>query len=145
MSTTTLDELRATQDLLQRAHDYVESFGFNIHEYDTPGTKTGPRCYIGTVRTCANLRPYPEYNPDLGYNDPGYGNGLELRRALEMLDAQVPSGYLHDRGICRYDLLSGRLVEKYGFFVQTERDEALRIFRGALTEVYRLIEAVDKP
>jgi hypothetical protein len=148
-----LNELLATQTLLQRAHDYIETHGFNIADYTSD---SGERCYIGTVRGVANLDPNPEDQPAAS------GDGPELLRAFKILDSIAKKNLSADR---KADVLftaedsahhsggtaafyaAGRYVEALGFQFdaystcrQDEVDEAIRIFRKALTKVYKKIE-----
>jgi hypothetical protein len=150
-----LNELLATQTLLQRAHDYIETHGFNIADYTSD---SGERCYIGTVRGVAGLDPNPEDQPAAS------GDGAELVCAFKILDSVAQRRLSDDRKDVvkrdaeqnAYTLDSfepidiaavGRYVESYGFQFaeeatcnQDEVDEALRIFRKALTKVYKKIE-----
>lgn len=147
-----LDELLRTQALLQKSHDYIEVFGFNIDFYEG---SDGACCHIGTVRKMAGLPADPD-----GHS-PSSGDGPELVRAFKILDGVIKRRLSSNRVEKVKDTVSiwrgeevqmaiGRYVESYGFqfrddgddFVgnDAETQEALRIFRKALTKVYKQIE-----
>ena len=134
----TLEELKRTQDLLQRAHDYVELHGFDIDTYtpdtydwdDETGRYTGdgPCCFIGTLRLAAGVNPEPStlvygatprggggggYDPAV---DAGADDGAELRLALEALDNLVRDRLTPaDRGRMEtFAATTGRYIERYG-------------------------------
>lgn len=151
----TLEELRATQQVLQEAHDLIEAHGFDMGTYgysSLDGTATvAPRCYIGAVRTVAHTTPHP----DDGLNgDAGLGNGPELRLALKALDrvalAMHPQALNDAINEVGEKFLDGRVVEHMGFFdthtaPSSDRGtgRALEVFRAALTEVYKMIEGLQ--
>lgn len=138
---SSLAELEDTQELLQRAHDCIECNGFNIWAYEA--SSHGPMCYIGTVRRAAHVGGSPG-------SDPGRGNGPELRLALQVLDAQAMADLSADHiqevvDGRLYDGVDGRYVEQFGFMQaesltrEEQQEIALGVFRGALTEVYKMI------
>lgn len=142
-----LEELRATQQLLQRCHDRVETIGFNIMSYrgardvlsDVEADGSGPACYIGTVRLEAGVDGYAGRGVD-----PGSGDGPELRIALRILDelAWNDSDRPDDCGTPS-NSSAGRVVEEFGF-AHPSGGTALRFFRRALTQVYERIKSLEE-
>lgn len=147
-----LKDLRATQELLQKAHDYTEGMGFDAQHYEPNPVHGGACCYIGTVRLNARVRGFP----DLG-GDVGAGNGPELRLALQSLDAvavaKLPrhgeyAGYSAESVADNYgECDDGRYAEALAFVTNDkglgprgQKNRALAIYRQALTDVHKLIE-----
>ena len=155
-----LDELRATQALLQKAHDYIEVNGFNIWAYGNRVLASGERCFIGSVRGVAGLNPCPPLDGDGRADD---GDGAELTYAFGVLD-DLAKKRARAQGVSLGTVVAdrapdyriGRYVERYGIeFVDARRDEdpdkrrdemaqeALLIFRRALARVYKQIQKAE--
>ena len=135
--------LKKTQNLLQRGHDYVETYGYNI---DTYGYDVdGPRCFIGVVRTVAGVGPDPQFIEVSEGSHAGGGDGPELQRALEELDALAKKRLSeYDRTLVDEEWIdsTGHYIEKLGFVkneslsVDQQRVFVLKVFRTALTNVH---------
>lgn len=152
----TCEQLESAQELLQAGHDYIESFGFDISTYAGPNGNRdfgAPRCYIGTVRGVAGLRPGPKHD----CTDSGLP---ELNIALRLLDHTVLE---ESREKLDVELISvvnfepGRVAEAVGLAMTRDQqwdyedgswmqnwseqtEMALTAFRQALTEVYYKLE-----
>lgn len=141
--------LRKAANLLQRAHDNIEIFGFNIDTFGTGNKKpesdryeqTGPACYIGSLRLAAGVKPSPG-----AFDIAAEGDGPELIEALKIMDGiakrrmkpkdrrTVKSDWKTTSEFYREttstateypaDLWSvGRFVEQFGFEVQSRAEE----------------------
>lgn len=160
-----LAKLRRAQTLLQKGHDYIEAVGFDIDQY---GEGAQPVCcHIGTLRHVADLPEEPLYDETLDEDVAADGDGPELIIAFEFLD-KVAKRFLTEegKGDVKDEYSSkgrvGRFVEYLGFetkkeirnelgislwgmngnplALQRQQDEALKIWRKALTAIYREIE-----
>lgn len=168
LDTATLDDMYATQDLLQQAHDLIEANGFDINVYGST-TDDGKfyGCWIGTLRHLTGIEADPSQGPDdIELDEDGdqkydntdsadYGNGAELTLALQVLDEyamekmnEVQIGYVKHN----FQYKIGRFIEKWGldrrrdiFYdydgKERQRQETLVVLREGLTKVYNAIEA----
>jgi hypothetical protein len=154
--------LRKAAKLIQAAHDRIEVQGFDIWSYEPDwdsGTNIkeiqGPCCYIGNLRLCAGVGPYPDEQ------GAALGDGDELYLALEAMDGvakrrmrrwgllpkQIDREYQFFDGTY-YEDPTGRFVEKLGFQVankysdpEVQQNYALKLLRAALTDIYKEVEA----
>lgn len=150
-----LKDLKKVQKLLQGAHDYVEINGFDIDVYadynsgEKPnGINHGRVCYIGAMRYAAGLAPEPDdvYN-EIGATDPTVP---ELTYAYEVLDEIAKRKLDSDTKLdIKRDHTNthGHYVEALGYDIRDgdrdydqQAEAALKIFRRALTKVYKDIE-----
>jgi hypothetical protein len=154
-----IETLRKAANILQTAHDHIETFGFDIYSYggidivdQVKGhTEIAPACYIGSVRRAAGL-------PGTFNDYPEEGDGPELIIALKKLDeiaAKRLSAY--ERKMINQEhaeSTTGRFIENLGFEIRDRaRDKfpnvndegfdeyqtkyALRLLRKALTMIYK--------
>lgn len=148
------ETLEKAADLIQSAHDYIEINGFDISQYrprpfSLSDDRSGPCCYIGTLRNVAGIDPSP------GCGDAGAGDGPELIEALDQLDriAKRRMNSEDKRGVKNdFETPTGRFVESLGFNIRTrafnkhpgdwnamlkyEQEYALKLLRKALTDIY---------
>lgn len=169
LKTASLEDLQATQALLQKAHDHVELHGFTIHTYaDTHyrGAAIVPvrvGCYIGTLRMMAGVPAIPptigeeRRGDDRVQNKADHGNGPELSLALKILD-DIAKPWLSDESfeavVGGYKHKRGRYIERLGFQTHAgapvptgeetyggmQAAAALGMLREGLRKVYRAIE-----
>lgn len=144
--------LKKAAKLLQKSHDYIETFGFDINEYNPShwddksqeDVERGPCCFIGSVRYSAKISPTPGRG-DVGDVPADEGDGPELTVALEMLDkcakkTKYGKEYRHSFNHV------GRFVEAVGIDLDQknmpkyrQNNYALSIFRKAITEIHKEI------
>lgn len=151
MSTDTVSKptkatLRKAAKLLQKSHDYIEQFGFDITEYDPHyyDETNGPCCFIGSVRHSAKINPTPG-SGSAGDTRADLGDGSELTVALEMLDrCAKKTKYGKEYGSSFINV--GRFVESVGLCLDSlnmpkykQKNYALSVFRKALTEIHKEI------
>lgn len=156
---TKIKELRRAQDLLQKAHDRIETHGYDINTYGKVGLQ-GPACYIGTVRIVAGVSAWPnkaacdddgeELKIALGMLDKVVSRRVQREDLEEHLEDVFESADLVEEELTKSELKHyaiGRKVEVYGFQVRdggvgvaNEREVALGVFRKALTRIHREIE-----
>ncbi len=146
-------ELKKAAVVLQKAHDYIETYGFDIMSYPprkkndeqviSGRTKEGACCYIGSVRLAAGINPSPS-----GGN-PAAGDGPELKIALKTLDKIAAKSKWAKKVGKPDDYSIGTFIEQVGFEIKydyedkkREESKALDFFRRALTDIHKQIETV---
>jgi hypothetical protein len=161
--------LKKTLKVLQKAHDHIEQFGFDIRTYNPGGysltTLQGPCCFIGTARVAAGCKRLDPFNGLIGV-DTTSGNGPELEWVLKVLDESAEK--IPRKGVKKNNIIKelekdfgignifppGRFVERIGLALQGidmnrprimsegEIEEyALTIFRRAIRDVTKQINA----
>lgn len=152
--------LERAANVLQKAHDLIESGGFNIDRYKSEIGGTINYCYIGSIRAAAGIVP----RPDGGMKGPAdTGDGPELTIALEVLDKTAAKSRKvskksikkYVKGELRYKYYfpgeynlqyAGRYVEAFGLALDTltQKEQevvALDLLRKALREIHKELES----
>jgi hypothetical protein len=141
--------LKRSIKLVQACHDYIEANGFDIYSYDSvPGdAPNAPRCYIGTTRCLAGVKPMPHHNY-VGDFPADEGDGSELTFVLGLLDScakRTKYAQLykidHDyRNVGRYIEMLGLRLAKEGVIPSEQTKFALTLFRRALRDLVKKLE-----